>query len=67
MRRHPCKLKLLQCTRASFQAARLGMTRIILEMDATVLVSALTIGYLVHRIRDVIPLEFSFCIVSVCN
>ncbi|CAL4921257.1 unnamed protein product [Urochloa decumbens] len=57
------------------QAARLGMSRIILEMDATVLASALksrsidrsAIGCLVHRLRDLMHSEFTFCTVSVCN
>jgi len=57
------------------QAARLGMTRIILEMDATVLASAIesscidrsAIGGLVHQMRDIMHVEFSFCTVSVCN
>ena len=51
------------------------MTRIILEMDATVLVSAIksscidrsAIGGLVHQMRDIMHVEFSFCTVSVCN
>ena len=57
------------------QAARLGMTRIILEMDATVLASALksccvdqsAIGGLVYQIRDIMCDDFSCCTVSVCN
>ena len=57
------------------QAARLGMTQIILEMDATILASALksccvdrsAIGGLVYQIRDIMCDDFSCCTVSVCN
>ena len=57
------------------QAAHLGMTRIILKMDAAVLASALksrcidrsAIGGLVHQIRDIMYDDFSSCTVSVCN
>jgi len=51
------------------------MTRIILEMDATVLATALksccvdrsAIGGLVYQIRDIMCDDFSCCTVSVCN
>ena len=57
------------------QAAHLGMTRIILKMDAAVLASALksccvdrsAIGGLVYQIRDIMCDDFSCCTVSVCN
>ena len=57
------------------QAAQLGMSQIVLEMDATMLVAALksssvdrsSIGALVFKIRDIMQFEFSSCIVSSCN
>ena len=75
MQHHSCKLKLLQRIRASPSCSTPCMTRIILEMDATVLASALesrctdrsAIVGLVHRIRDIMNVEFSFSTVSVCN
>lgn len=56
-------------------AAQLGMSRIILEMDASVLATSLkstdvdrsSIGALVVQIREMMQSEFSSCVVSVCN
>jgi len=58
-----------------FHAAQLGMSRIILEMDATVLATTLRstdvdrscIGALVVQIRDIMQSEFSSCTISVYN
>jgi hypothetical protein len=57
------------------QAVQLGMQHIILEMDASVLARAIKasgvdrspITCLVNQIRDIKRLEFSSCIISVCN
>jgi len=57
------------------QAAQLGMSQIVLEMDATILVVAVksssvdrsSIDALVFKIRDVMQSEFSSCTVSLCN
>ena len=57
------------------RAAQLGMTRIILETDASVLVSALRSididrsvhGCLVRQIQDLMQMHFSCCSLSLCN
>ena len=57
------------------QAAQLGMTHIILETDASVVASALCSmeidrsanGCLVRQIQDLMRMEFSCCLVSLCN
>jgi ribonuclease HI len=56
-------------------AAQLGMAKIILETDATVLADTLnsisidrsSIGCIIRQMRDFMQFEFSSCIVSVCN
>jgi hypothetical protein len=57
------------------QAAELSMQLIILEMDVSVLARAIrawgvdqnSIACLVNQIRDIMQLEFSSCIISVCS
>jgi ribonuclease HI len=56
-------------------ASQLGMTRVIVETDSTVLASSLkatevdrsTIGAMVQQIRDCMQNDFTSCDVSICN
>lgn len=61
--------------RGILYASQMGMTRIIIEMDNTVLAYSLkrneidrsAVGSLVHQARDLMRFEFSYCNVSICN
>jgi hypothetical protein len=61
--------------RGILYASQMGMTRIIVKMDNTVLAYALkgseidlsAVGCLVHQACDLMRFEFSYCNVSICN